>query len=144
MLRQMPEPRFLTAVLGHLVVDPGAGGRLTIASGGHPSPIVLRAAATPDVAECGGMLLGVEPGARSVACEIELAPGDAIVLYTDGISEARADRPLSSEAIAAALQPVLAQGAGAIARRAVELAEEQAAGALRDDVAVLVLRLTEV
>jgi PAS domain S-box-containing protein len=143
MLRQMQEPRFLTAVIGHLVVDPGAGARLTIASGGHPPPIVLRAAGAPDVAECGGMLLGVERDARSVDCELALAPGDAIVLYTDGISEARADRPLSPDAIAAALQPALAQGAGAIARRAVELAEEQAGGALRDDVAVLVLLLSE-
>jgi serine phosphatase RsbU (regulator of sigma subunit) len=85
----------------------------------------------------------VEPGARSIDCPLELAKGDAIVLYTDGISEARIDRPMAPAELAAALQPVLDHGAGAIARRAVEVASERAAGRLRDDVAVLVLRLTE-
>jgi serine phosphatase RsbU (regulator of sigma subunit) len=89
------------------------------------------------------MVLGVEPDARSVDCPLDLAPGDAIVLYTDGITEARADRPLSPSALADALRPVLDDGAGAIARRAVALAEEHARGPLRDDVAVLVVRLTE-
>jgi serine phosphatase RsbU (regulator of sigma subunit) len=142
-LRQMPEPRFLTAVLGHLAVAPEGGGRLTLASGGHHAPVVLRADGSPDVAECRGMLLGVVPDAHAADCALDLGPGDAIVLYTDGISEARADRPLPSAAIADALQPVLDEGAAAIARRAVELAEEHAGGPLRDDVAVLVLRLTE-
>jgi PAS domain S-box-containing protein len=143
MLRQMPDPRFLTAVIGHLVIAPGGGGRLALASGGHLPPIVLRADGRSEIATCTGMLLGVEAGARSADCEVDLAPGDAIVLYTDGITEARSDRPLSPTALAEALQPVLDEGAGAIASRAVEVAEEQAGGVLRDDVAVLVVRLTE-
>src|SRR4051812_45815262 len=143
MLRQMPDPRFLTAVLGHLAIAPGGGARLALASGGHLPPVILRAGGEPEVAECRGMVLGVEPGASSVDCPIDLEPGDAIVLYTDGITEARADRPLSPEALAAALEPVLDDGAAAIAGRAVALAEEHARGALRDDVAVLVVRLTE-
>ncbi|MEY2532988.1 MAG: hypothetical protein QOF29_898 [bacterium] len=143
MLRQMPEPRFLTAILGRLVVAPDGGGRLTLASGGHLPPVVLRAGGTPEVPECQGMLVGVEPDARSIDCRIDLAPGDAIVLYTDGITEARADRPMPATELADALQPVLADGAAAIARRAVEVASERAGGRRRDDVAVLVLRLTE-
>jgi PAS domain S-box-containing protein len=143
MLRQMRDPRFLTAILAHLAIAPDGGGRLTLASGGHLPPIVLRAAGGSEIAECGGMLLGVEPGARSANCTLDLAPGDAIVLYTDGITEARVDRPLPPAALAEALRPALDEGAGAIAARAVAVAEEQAGGALRDDVAVLVLRLTE-
>ena len=64
------------------------------------------------------------------------------MLYTDGITEARVDRPLAPAALAQALQPVLDRGAGAIARAAVRLADRHARGALRDDVAVLALRLT--
>jgi PAS domain S-box-containing protein len=151
MLRQMPDPRFLTAIIGHLAIAPEGGGRLRLASGGHLPPVVLRTDGANEVATCTGMLLGVEPGAgagrregaRSADCEVDLAPGDAIVLYTDGITEARGDRPLSPTALADALQPVLPEGAGAIARRAVCVAEELAGGALRDDVAVLVVRLTE-
>jgi serine phosphatase RsbU (regulator of sigma subunit) len=143
MLRQMPDPRFLTAVLGHLTVALEGGGRLTLASGGHHAPVVLRTSGAPEVAECRGMLLGVDPEARQVDCTIDLRPGDAIVLYTDGITEARADRPLPAAGLAEALRPALEDGAATIARRAVELAEEHAGGPLRDDVAVLVARLTE-
>ena len=94
MLRQMPEPRFLTAALGHLAVRPDGGASGTLASGGHLPPLVLRAGGTPEVAACSGMLLGVEPDARAVDCPFTLGPGDALVLYTDGITEARVDRPL--------------------------------------------------
>jgi sigma-B regulation protein RsbU (phosphoserine phosphatase) len=142
-LRQMPEPRFLTAVLGHLAVAPEGGGRLTLASGGHHAPVVLRAGGEPELAECRGTLLGVVPDARAVDCSVDLGSGDAIVFYTDGISEARVDRPLPATALAEALAPTLEDGAAAIARRAVEIAEQHARGPLRDDVAVLVLRLTE-
>jgi serine phosphatase RsbU (regulator of sigma subunit) len=142
MLRQMPDPRFLTAVLGHLAIAPGGGARLTIASGGHPPPVLLRAAGTPEVLRCDGTLLGVVPEARSSDCAVELAPGDAVVLYTDGITEASRDRPIRPEALAKALQDALPDGAGAIARAAVRLADRHAEGRLRDDVAVLALRLT--
>src|SRR4051812_12485045 len=102
MLRQMPEPRFLTAVLGHLVVRPEGGGSLTVASGGHHPPVILRASGAPDIAECRGMLLGVQADARAVDCSVDLAPGDAIGLNTDGISRARPDRPLPGRALARA------------------------------------------
>ncbi|MEY2532420.1 MAG: hypothetical protein QOF29_330, partial [bacterium] len=143
MLRQMPEPRFLTAVLGRMAVAAGGGARLTLASGGHLPPLVLRAGGTPEVAACRGTLIGVEPDAQSVDCALDLAPGDAIVFYTDGITEARAERPMPPDELAAALQPVLRDGAGAIAHRAVDVAAARADGRLRDDVAVLVVRLTE-
>jgi PAS domain S-box-containing protein len=143
MLRQMPDPRFLTAVLGHLVVDPAGGARVTLASGGHLPPVVLRANGPPEVAESRGMLLGVEPHARVVDGLLTLDAGDALVLYTDGITEARAERPIPPQALADALQPMLDAGAAAIARRAVAMAEEHAHGALRDDVAVLVVQMIE-
>jgi len=138
----MAEPRFLTAVLARLAIEPGRGARATLASGGHLPPVVLRAGGEPEAVACTGMLLGVEPDARSPDCPLELGPGDALVLYTDGITEARGDRPLAPEALAAALQPALGDGAAAIARRAVEVAEERSRGTLRDDVAVLVVQIT--
>jgi serine phosphatase RsbU (regulator of sigma subunit) len=144
MLRQLPDPRFLTAVLGRLALHPDGGAEGTLASGGHLPPLFLRAGGTPEVSPCSGTLLGVEPDARATDCPFTLGPGDALVLYTDGITEARVDRPLTPEALAAALQASLADGAAAIARRAVALAEEQAEDGLRDDVAVLVVRIDDV
>jgi serine phosphatase RsbU (regulator of sigma subunit) len=89
------------------------------------------------------MLLGVEPHARAVDSLFTLDPGDALVLYTDGITEARAERPILPQALAEALQPALDDGAAEIARRVVAMAEEHAHGALRDDVAVLVVQMTD-
>jgi serine phosphatase RsbU (regulator of sigma subunit) len=73
--------------------------------------------------------------------EAQLEPGDALVLYTDGVTEARRDRPLSPQALADALAPRHADGAGRLAREVVRLAEEGAAVSLRDDLAVLVVAL---
>jgi PAS domain S-box-containing protein len=143
MLRQMPDPRFLTAALGHVVVAPSGGASVTLASGGHLPPVILRADGTTEVADCKGMLLGVEADARAVDCVFALGVGDALVLYTDGITESRAERPIAPAALADALSPALEEGAAAIARRAVDVAAEHAREGLRDDVAVLVLQMTE-
>jgi len=71
----------------------------------------------------------------------ELAPGDALVLDTDGVTEARRDRPLTPQALAEVLAPRYADSARRLAREVVRLAEEGAAGPLRDDLAVLVVAL---
>jgi serine phosphatase RsbU (regulator of sigma subunit) len=117
--------------------------RVVVACGGHPPALLRRVDGTVEELGSPGTLLGLVRDPQLQDQHSELHPGDALVLYTDGITEARADRPLAPAALAEALQPVLERGPGAIARRAVALAEEQAGGALRDDVAVLVLRLTE-
>jgi serine phosphatase RsbU (regulator of sigma subunit) len=141
MLRQNAGRRFVTAVLGRLEPRMGGGARLVLASGGHPPPLVLRADGTAEVVPCTGTLLGVEPDAHSSDHEIDMARGDTLVLYTDGVTEARRDRPLTPEALAAALVTSAPRGAGALARAVVQLANDAAAGPLRDDVAALVLVL---
>jgi sigma-B regulation protein RsbU (phosphoserine phosphatase) len=115
-----------------------------VASGGHPPPLLLRAGGAAEVVPCPGTLLGVEHDARSFDREIELAPGDTLVLYTDGVTEARRDRPLTPEDLGAALRASAPDGAAAVAREVVHLAEVGGAGALRDDLAVLVVALDAV
>ena len=139
MLRQSADRRFVTAVLARLEPRAGGGARLVVACGGHPPPLVLRAGGRGEVVGASGTLLGVEPDARSEDCELDLEPGDALVLYTDGVTEARRDRPLSPQALADALAPRQADGAAALAREVVRLAERDAEGPLRDDLAVLVV-----
>jgi len=63
------------------------------------------------------------------------------VLYTDGVTEARRDLPLTPEALASALIGTAPDGATVVAREVVRLAEDAAAGPLRDDLAVLVVAL---
>jgi phosphoserine phosphatase RsbU/P len=141
MLRQNAGRRFVTAVLARLEPRPDGGARLVVATGGHPPPIVLRADGTAEALPCAGTLLGVEPDARSADVETELAPGDALVLYTDGVTEARRDRPLSPEALGAALAASGEIGAARLAAAVVRLAEDAEPGPLRDDVAALVLAI---
>jgi sigma-B regulation protein RsbU (phosphoserine phosphatase) len=83
---QNPRGMFVTLIC--LVVDP-ATGTVTCANAGHPPPVLLRpgAAPTPTLAST-GTLIGILPGAE-VGCEsIVLQPGDALVVYTDGVTEA--------------------------------------------------------
>ncbi|MFB0614702.1 PP2C family protein-serine/threonine phosphatase [Streptomyces sp. AGS-58] len=85
------DPRYCTAVFGTLEPDPTTG-RVTVrlASGGHPPVVVLRADGTAEFLPTpGGLLVGILPDARFVTASTALAPGDTLLLYTDGLTEAR-------------------------------------------------------
>jgi phosphoserine phosphatase RsbU/P len=61
----------------------------TVACGGHPLPLLRRPGRRPvTVGEHGG-LLGALPGATFTDAEVTLGPGDALVLFTDGVTEGR-------------------------------------------------------
>jgi PAS domain S-box-containing protein len=144
MLRQSAGRRFVTAVLARLEPLASGGARLVVACGGHPPPVVLRDGGGGEVAGVPGTLLGVEAEVHIEDRELRLEPGDALVLYTDGVTEARRDRPLSPQTLADALVPRHADGAARLAREVVRLAEQGAAGPLRDDLAVLAVALNDI
>ncbi|HEY3976378.1 MAG TPA: SpoIIE family protein phosphatase [Streptosporangiaceae bacterium] len=80
---------FCTAISGLLVPD-GDGFRLTFANGGHPEPLLLRADGTAGYrAAPRGLLIGVVADTSYAAATVRLRPGDTLVLYTDGLPEAR-------------------------------------------------------
>ncbi|QGV82008.1 PP2C family protein-serine/threonine phosphatase [Streptomyces ficellus] len=85
------DPRYCTAIFG--VVEPGTGDEPTtvrIASGGHPPALVLRADGRADYLPTpGGLLIGILPNAPVGTARTVLAPGDTLLLYTDGLTEAR-------------------------------------------------------
>ncbi|MFE0455647.1 PP2C family protein-serine/threonine phosphatase [Streptomyces sp. NPDC058914] len=85
------DPRYCTAIFGTLESDPTTGQvAVQIASGGHPPVLVLRADGRSDYLPTpGGVLVGVLPEARFAAVRTVLAPGDTLLLYTDGLTEAR-------------------------------------------------------
>jgi serine phosphatase RsbU (regulator of sigma subunit) len=121
----------------------GQSAMLTVSSGGHPLPIVVRA--DGDVEQIGepGLLLGVDSDVDLFEQRIELHPGDAIVLYTDGLTDAFAPHHIVT---VPELKGVLARCAGRSPGKIVETIErELLAGsrrAPRDDVAVVSLRLS--
>ncbi|MYR28386.1 SpoIIE family protein phosphatase [Streptomyces sp. SID4945] len=84
------DPRFCTVVFGLLTADPRRGGfHVTLASGGHPPALLLRHDGTADyIPTPGGQLIGVLPDAHIATTNVHLAPGDTLLLHTDGLTEA--------------------------------------------------------
>ena len=77
--------KFVTMFYG--VLD-AATSTLTYANAGHPPPILLRNGGRVIHLDTGGALLGVIPGWRYEDAVLQLQPGDLLVLFTDGITEA--------------------------------------------------------
>jgi sigma-B regulation protein RsbU (phosphoserine phosphatase) len=82
------EGAFVTAFLG--IYEP-ATRRLTYSSAGHPAPMIPSFTDQPAVSldQAGGLPLGIDEDADFDQATIQLQPGQTLVLYTDGISEAR-------------------------------------------------------
>jgi serine phosphatase RsbU (regulator of sigma subunit) len=81
--------RFVTLVAA--VLDP-ATHTVALVNAGHPPPLIYHGA-TRDVGDaisndCAGVPLGVIEGFSYTSCEISLAPGDSILAFTDGVTEA--------------------------------------------------------
>ena len=94
-----------TATLIYVVLDPHGGG-LVCATAGHPPPLLSPAEGEPQFVELSGSVpLGAARYARYDEHEVELDPGAALVLYTDGLVE-RPGEPLDAglERLAAAVQ----------------------------------------
>ena len=99
--------RFVTLVAA--VLDP-ANHTVTLVNAGHPSPLIYNRA-TRTVAEAistdvAGLPLGVLDGFEYASCEIKLKPGDSILAFTDGVTEATdtQDLQLQTKGLFAAVQ----------------------------------------
>lgn len=139
MVREHPE-RFCTAVLFELEVEP-EGVAVTMAVGGHELPLHV---ADHRVAKVGatGSILGILPTARLTDVSFVLRPGEVLVSYTDGISEARDEGVFFGDDRAAEVVAELVGGdAAAIADGLAEAAVSFQHGNTRDDIAVVVLRV---
>jgi len=140
LLREEGGRRFLTLVYATLQLD-GAAPSIRLANAGHPRPFVVRAGGAAEPVGDHGLLLGVAPDLGLAETSVDLQPGDAFVLYTDGVIEARVPdgEQLGEEGLARVLERCVGCGADEIAGRITsEVLGEQ--GVARDDVAILVLR----
>ncbi|MGZ4594741.1 MAG: SpoIIE family protein phosphatase [Actinomycetes bacterium] len=133
--------RFLTVVYGEGESLREGGLRLRLASAGHPSPLLLTAEGTVSSVGTAGDLLGVFPEPSTSVCEVELAPGQSLVCFTDGVTERRdGTRMLGEDGVAATLAATAGLPASAVARRLRTVVTDYAAEPPRDDLAILVLR----
>ncbi|WP_308285603.1 PP2C family protein-serine/threonine phosphatase [Actinoplanes hulinensis] len=84
-----PEHRHCTVIFG-ILERRGSGCTATVASGGHPPALVVRADGSAAYHTTdGGTLIGILAAPRLVARTISLEPGDTMILYSDGLTEAR-------------------------------------------------------
>jgi sigma-B regulation protein RsbU (phosphoserine phosphatase) len=157
--RETPEPdRILARLNDELSTDNPSGmfvtffcavfepesGRLTLANAGHCRPLLLPAAGPPRWAvKQLGTALAFEPGLGFERTELTLALGDALILYSDGVTEAfnpdaecYGDERLLADAVGLAGKP-----AGAMATDVLRNVRVFAAGAPQsDDIAILALK----
>ena len=137
-LRRNQAAGFCSALHGR--VRAGAAGsvevRLFVA--GHPPPLILRAGGALEEVAAIGTLLGVVEQPVFGETLVRLAPGDAMLLYTDGATELRGGNPWRGEQ---ALRDTVRAAAGADPAELVERVEREAlvlsGGELRDDLALL-------
>ncbi|PYR03255.1 MAG: hypothetical protein DMF97_02410 [Acidobacteria bacterium] len=85
-LTRQLEHGFVTAV--YAVVDTGRG-TITVANAGHPPLLIGRSNGSVEGIDERGLMLGFEPDASYTNSEIDLREGDRVLLYTDGVTEAR-------------------------------------------------------
>jgi len=132
------EPRFATVVWGRLAAD----GAFTYASAGH-LPLVLLTRAGARLLTSGGPILGVFPAADFPGETIQLSPGDTVVAFSDGVSEAETPQgePFGVEGVCAVLETRHGCAPSAIVTAVVDAVQKTVSGAsLTDDMTVAAVR----
>ena len=132
---------FLTVLFLLLDAVP-EGHRLRVATGGHPLPLCRRADGSTETLGYPGSFLGMAETAQISEFATLLRPGDMVVLYTDGVSEARQGGSFFGEAgIAEVAGAAAGQPAQAVADAVVAAALAFQRGPARDDIAVVVVKV---
>jgi PAS domain S-box-containing protein len=140
--------KFCTVTYVKLETDEGnteRGARITVSRGGHAPPFLLRTDGSIYRVGEPGRAIGVFDDVDLTEQEVSLGPGDALILYTDGVVEARSPDGLffGEERLMALLRSSVALDASTIASRIEGAALNFQEQAPRDDIAVLVLRVSD-
>ena len=143
MMTQQETTRFVTAVAAHLSWDED-GLAVELTSAGHPGAVVLRAGGAVSFTAGGGVPLGLFDDGATRTEHLRLAPGDTLVLYSDGVTEMRA----AGGALygSARLAEVLTRNLGSPTAHLIKAIEDDLSAfghgaASHDDVAVLAIRV---
>jgi PAS domain S-box-containing protein len=142
LLRQRSDRRFCTVAYASLQVNGGGSAEVCLATGGHPLPYVLREDGSVEAVGQPGTLLGVLPDVQLTDTSVQLRKGDVMVLYTDGVTEARGpDGMFGSDQLVAVLATCAGLDAKSVAARIESAALEIQEGRPRDDIAILAVRI---
>jgi GAF domain-containing protein len=137
-VEELAPGKFISMVA--VVVD-AATGEVLCAGAGHPPPRLVLPRGSVQGLQTGGIVLGVEPGQAYEELRADLPAGGVVVLYTDGVVEARRDAELYGvERLDALLARHADRPAQELAEAVVADCRAYAGGDLLDDVAVVVIR----
>lgn len=141
LLRSDTDGRFVTAAFVRLT--PSAhGAKLVLAGGGHPPMAVLRSWGDVMMVEGKGSLLGVfdDPGVEDQV--VDLKAGDSLILYTDGVTEARrGDDLFGEQRLAETLRSCRGLSAEQIVERIERAVDEFQSDGTTDDLAVVAVTI---
>lgn len=132
---------FATAVAGRLRRD-GDVVRVDLALAGHPPPLVVRASGDIETVAARGPALALKADAAYTTTTFDLAPGDTLLCYTDGVTEARRGAEFfGEERLLEALRDMCGSRPGALVERlAMTVATFRGAHEERDDTSIVALQ----
>jgi serine phosphatase RsbU (regulator of sigma subunit) len=135
--------RLVTAVYGRIRPAPGGGFTATLGSAGHPPPLLVRPDGEVYPVRVAGLAAGLLPTVEYAETTVELAVGETLLCYTDGVTEAgRAGLRAGTRRLVRVAAEYARAGAEALVE-AVEMdVVERSSGGRRDDLAVLAVRAT--
>ncbi len=118
---------------------------LSYANAGHNAPILARADGSMARLHSGGAVLGEFPEWTCDPGVMRIAPGDGLVLFTDGVSEARdaAQREFGEQRLAELAQTHLSLSAEELRMKLMDEVRQHCAGAFDDDATVLVIKVRQ-
>jgi sigma-B regulation protein RsbU (phosphoserine phosphatase) len=116
-------------------------GTLTFSNAGHYLPILVRESGAVERLDAGGAVLGVFGDAAYEQAQVALGAGDRLILYTDGITEARneADEEFGEDRLVALAVGHRAASAPDLQARLAEAVASFTGGKFQDDATLIVL-----
>lgn len=138
--RHTPASRFIT--LFYAVYDP-ATGRLTYVNAGQNPPLVRRGPGRYERLTATGVALGMFEGSPFEAVTTTIAPGDMLVMYSDGVTEAEnpSGRPFEEDGLSRVIDAHAAEAPAEIGSAVLKAVERHAEGSrFGDDLTILLLK----
>lgn len=138
---EMPSNKFATLVVGRFCTE----GYVRMVNAGHTPPVILRSDGSTETIASTGPVVGLIQGSVWRVHDATLQPGDALVLYSDGVTEAESPEgaELGVDGVRVALEGREGEDSASLVRHVLEAAARHRAGAPQaDDTTVMVVQRT--
>ncbi len=136
-----PDNRFITFFV--CIIDP-ATGAVTYTNAGHNPPLLVRSSGKVETLGVGGIILGIMPRFIYQQAQAQMEPGDILVLFSDGVTEAvrpDVDEEFGDERLGELVHEHAAESAETIVQAVIDAVAQFTEGApAADDITVLVVK----